>query len=245
MSDSKAKQIVALIGKLFPNDSVRSVLAGPVAKEALGELPAYSGRSDYHISPTTTVNCGAFILAYGTDETQRDPASGRMGAPVILLIERSEKDEAGSPRIGVPGGYVDLDAQESPAAGAVRELGEEIVNSSGEAILTIAPDRLEPVVAGIDYRGNFGNAVSYTGFKVELSQQELKALRTHATRLSNDPVYASAVMEASHGEVGKIALMGVNEMPALKTSRFMHPHECDALQKLAASLRATPPHIAR
>lgn len=236
--EQKARELADRIAELFPDRSLKEALAGPVAKAVLGELPHYSGRKDYQISPTTTANAGAFILAYAQDETRRNPVTGRMGAPVIVMIERSEKTDAGEQRLGVPGGYVDLDKKESPAQGAVRELGEEVLDAAGKPVISPEPSRLEPIVAGIDYRGNFGNAVAYTGFAVELSPAELQSLKDHVSKLAQDPAYASAVTKASNGEISNVLLVDASDIANLSKERFMHPHEYDALQTLGGRLQA-------
>lgn len=246
MSDeSKAQQIAAKIAELFPNLSAKEALAGPIAKAVLGKLPHYSGRKDYQISPTTTANAGAFILAHAYDESRRNPETGRMGAPVVVIIERSELTETGENRIGVPGGYVDLDKKESPAQGAVRELGEEVLDDAGKPVLSLDPNRLEPIVSGIDYRGNFGNAVAYNGFSVELTPPELTSLKAHCGKLQQDQDYAGKVKTASHGETNGVMLLDVARIPELAKDRFMHPHEYDALQKLAEKLLEPAPEKQR
>jgi nucleoside-diphosphate-sugar epimerase len=255
-TDDRAEQVAELIGKLYPGEDKKTVFAGPVAKAVLGALPPYSNRDDYHLYSCTTITAGAFVAAHAQDTSRRDPATGRMGEPVVVMIERSEKDASGEPKVGLLGGFTNLDyvvkngvkdtsRGEQPNEGALREFGEELIGADGKPVVTPDIARLTPLISGIDYRRKISPACAYTGFGLELTPEELETIKTHAQRMHDDPTYTDAVSKASGGEVTKVMVKPLSEAIAMPREQFTHPHEFDAIVKLAEQLKQQQAVISR
>ncbi len=230
-----------MINSAFP-DKNKTEIIQELAKNVLGPLPGYSNRENYQITNVTGLAPGSFLIPYHIDKTQRNTDSGRNGLPMIFMQRRSDKLSIGKGVYGAFGGYTNVDdnpaknsKKEQPNEGAIRELGEEVVNDKGNPVIEPVPSRLKLLCAGNDYRPN--PAVAYTGFSLELDKTEIKALTSHIQKMQTEPNYKTKVQEASHGEVAEIMSMPINEVLKLGKESFAHPHEFDAIQELANQLK--------
>jgi hypothetical protein len=199
---------------------------------------------------TSTV--GSFALCYGNETG----AAGQLrGAdPLVVLIKRGEKGPGGEDRFGALGGYIDLGkektAGEQPIEGMAREVGEEAVNDKGEPVVDLnkrlrtETDLAKLLVSGVDYR-RASLPVTYHGHAVELTTQELTALKLHSQRMETDDVYRAAVLEKSNGEVSDVKLIPLSEAMKLSRDSFTHPHEFDALAKLDEHIKQQQAAIKR
>jgi hypothetical protein len=73
----------------------------------------------------------------------------------------------------------------------------------------------------------------FQGFVVHLTNRDFADVKAHSDRMANDPGYATAVRKASHWEVKEILVRPLRDVIAMRRNQFTHPHEYDALKKLA------------
>ena len=240
MAKGELNHVISHNNRTFTGSDPKELLAGPVAESVLGPLPHYSNRTTHHIHNCTTTTAGAFIAAYAKDSIQREP--------VVVMIERSEKDADGRPKVGLLGGYINLDyvvkngakdnsRGEQPKEGALREFGEELIKGDGRTVISPDISRLNYLISGIDYRREVNPACSYTGFSLTLKPEELQAIKAHAQKMHDDPAYAKAAKEASGGEVANVIITPLSKAIAMTRERFTHPHEFDAIVNLSEQLK--------
>lgn len=189
-----------------------------------------------------TCHAGAFAWGYYEDNTRRDPNTHRMGEVMVVLSRRGkETTEDGLPMYGASGGgYRELGsnhtAGEQPDENAVRELNEETRDDMNKPVLDIAPARLTHVLkVGTDYRKP-QLPVDYVGYALTLSAEEYQAIKQHGERLATDEAYKAKVFKHTNGEVSGYEVMPLSQALQMKPEQFAHPHECEALQKLAQLL---------
>lgn len=232
--------------KHFPGLSTKEIVAGPLANFAYGDLPSYSYLSTHKVTNVESATVGSFVICHSTDLLSHEP--------LIPLIERGEQGPHHEKFFGITGGFTNLNFTragpftqasrlgEQPRQGAVRELGEEMIDAEGKPILTIDPQRLSLLTTGIDYswvpKGQL--CTQYSGFEVKLSAEELKKMQDHISKLQNDPTYRQAVYDRSHGEVRNVCLMKLSDILRMKEDQFFHPQEFEALKQLALRLAQRP-----
>ena len=229
MKQDLKDNLLQALKDLWPDAAPEKILAA--ANNLSNNLPAWSTLDMPEVQTVKTTAVGSFVLCHG-QETGRDTVSGKK-EPSILLIKRSDG------KLGATGGYTDLGgkdkAQEQPKEGAVRELGEEMLNDSGEPILDLEPRRLTLVSSGIDYQQSL--PVSYSGHTAELNSLEFAKVKLHCERLDTDPAYKSAVRGHSEGEVSNADLVPISEIAKMEEKDFAYPHEFAAVKELATKLR--------
>ena len=225
--------IMTAIRQAYPNATAADIKASLTPRflaEAYGKMPGYSTLEAPALHNVKTATVGSFVICHGTDTS----AGATRGEPVIAVIKRGDKG------YGVTGGYTDLGSEktagEQPKQGAVRELGEEALDDNGKPIVSPDSSRLQLIMSGIDYR-NTKLPVNYNGHALELTTQELSALKRHSTRMQNDESYSKVVSEKSGGEVANMQIMPISEVLKLDRESFTHPHEYDAVQLLAEQLK--------
>jgi|GEM_PF-2789891 len=152
------------------------------------------------------VGFGAFIVCYGNDVED--------GQTRMLIMKRGACfKEKGKDGYGVPGGHIDLDkGYEQPADAAARELGEEVIDDQGQAVLgVVAPERLQLIDCGVDYLvgrpGTLHAGCGWAGFRCELTNDEIAKLKAYEKRMHGDAAYLERVREASNQELGNIHLV--------------------------------------
>lgn len=204
------------LARLFPAKSAQDLI-----RELLRlhyPLPKWSTLSEPRVITVKQATVGASLLCHG---------QGR-----IAILTRGETGPNGEPRHGIPGGYTilggDETAGETLEACAVRELGEEVLDDAGRAV--IAPDtgRLALVCSGIDYRTP-ATPLAYHSYHVALTEAECAALAAYETLLQGDPRYREAVERHSDGELRGFAFLPIAQAAVLPRESFTHPHEWDAM----------------
>jgi 8-oxo-dGTP pyrophosphatase MutT (NUDIX family) len=217
----------------FPNLKPTEIVEGPLAELIFGALPPYSGRTTHKMTDVTTATVGSFVLCHAYDSASHED--------VVVVIKHGDEG-MGENKFGVPGGYINLDTEEQPSQGAVRELREEVLDASGTAILDIDPARLSIIKTGVDYRfvEKGGYPVQYNAHHVTLTPEELKLVQDHNARLQTDPAYKTAVMIKSRGEVADVIVMPLSKAASLSPSQFSHPHELEAIRELRSILEKEP-----
>jgi hypothetical protein len=226
----------------FPGEEPKDVLKNKIIP-GIVSLPHYSTLETPVVKVVETAVAGSFAIAYA--ENPENAAD-----PFVIIQRRSEKGKDGAARYGALGGFTnfswrevdgvkDSSRGESPAEGAAREITEEMVDADGKPVIAPAPDRFltrNILAAGHDYRRNFGDVCTYTGYALPLTPEEVKAIDAHIER-TQDAAYAKAATEASHGEVDGILKLKLSEVLVLGKEQFFHPHEFEAVEELAARVR--------
>lgn len=220
------------LAETHPGADPSALLTGKLAEEIFGPIPPYSDREDYQLTNVTTSTQGAFCVPYHQPEIRGVKRGGVEGVEVVLL-ERDETGPNGEPRYGVPGGYLRLKAKEGaagnvgeqPRDGAARKFGEEVCKETGKAVLDVDSSRLEHILEGIDYKEEL--PVGYNGYVVSLSKDEIETIRQHGKGGVED-------MDSNTPHFFVLPLKEALDMPK---ESFTHPHEFDALEKLASHLR--------
>jgi hypothetical protein len=246
MSGHSPPSVLKFIAKHYPGRDPKDVFAKELATEVYGPRPVWSTRDDYQISASTRMNVGNFLIPFHVAHAARNRDRGRHDEVFIVFQKRADKGPRNEDRYGALGGYINADyvahggkvidrsRGEQPEEGALREMNEELVDDQGEPILDIAAARIAHVHASCDYRIRPGTVVQ--GFEVRLTNREFAAVKAHSGRMANDPGYAMAVRQASHGEVNEILVRPLRDVVAMRRNHFTHPHEYDALKKLARRL---------
>jgi hypothetical protein len=246
MSGDSRPSILKFIAEHYPGRDPKDVFAKELATEVYGPRGHWSTRDDYQVSGTTRLDAGNFLIPWYVDPAGRDPDTGRPGEVFVVFQKRADKGPKNEDRYGALGGYINADyvarngkvidrsRGEQPEEGALREMNEELLDDQGKPILNIAAGRLEHLHASCDYRTRPGTLVQ--GFEVSLTGQEFAATNGHSVRMANEPGYARAVRQASHGEVKEILVRPLRDVVAMRRNQFTHPHEFDALKKLARLL---------
>jgi ADP-ribose pyrophosphatase YjhB (NUDIX family) len=201
--------------RLFPGQSALALI-----RELLRlhyPLPAWSTLSEPRVITVKQATVGASLLCHG---------QGR-----IAVITRGETGPKGEPRYGIPGGYVALGGDESAGEtleeGAVRELGEEVLDNEGRPVIVPDAARLKLVYSGIDYRTP-GTPLVYHSYQLALTDAECAVLIEYVAA-SGAQEYREAVERHSGGELKGFRFMLGAEASLLPRESFTHPHEWDAM----------------
>ena len=233
--------IMAAIMEKYPDATgaeIKAALTPEFLAAAYGKLPKWSTLGKPALHDVKTVTVGAFVVCHGTETG----AGAARGEPVVAIIKRTEKGPNGEDRYGVLGGYTNLGSNltigEQPKEGAVRELKEEAIDDQGKPIISPDPSRLARIDMDltIDYRIP-KLPVLFNPNSMELTAQELAALKLHSKKLEEDPDYRAAVREQSDGEVADLKIMPISKVLEMGRESFTHPHEFDTVAALAEQLR--------
>ncbi|MFM9890251.1 MAG: hypothetical protein ACKVOE_06380 [Rickettsiales bacterium] len=189
-----------------------------------------------------TCHAGAFAWGYFADPERIDPITRRRGEIMVVLSRRGkEKAADGEPLYAATGGgYRELGsnhtAGEQPDENAAREMREETVNDEKQPILDIDPARLADVLkVGTDYRRP-QMPVDYVGYALALNAEEYRAIAAHGERMRTDAAYKAAVFKHTKAEVAGYDVMPLSQALQLQPDQFAHPHEQEALLRLAKQL---------
>jgi hypothetical protein len=246
MSGDSPPSVLKFIAEHYPGRDPKDVFAKELATEVYGPRKPWSTRDDYQVSGTTRMDAGNFLIPHYVNSAIRRPAASRQRKVFVVFQKRGDKGPHNEDRYGALGGYLNADyltrdgnvldrsRGEQPEEGALREMNEELLDDQGKPILDIELGRLEHLHASCDYRTRPGTLVQ--GFHVKLTGREFAAVKAHSLRMANEAGYAKAVRRASHGEVKEILVRPLRDIVAMRRDQFTHPHEFDALEKLARLL---------
>ena len=253
---TKQPSIREKLASAFPDEDVDALLHGFLAEAPTLPKPVADGvvansyqRAEWApedfvpvVQIDKTCHAGAFAWGYYADPERIDPITRRRGEVMVVLSRRGKEQAAdGQPLYAATGGgYRDLGsnrtAGEQPNENAVRELREETVNDQNQPVLDIDPSRLTDVLkVGTDYRRP-QMPVDYVGYALALNAEEYRAIAQHGEHIRTDPAYKAAVFEHTHAEVAGYDVMPLSEALKLQPDQFAHPHEQEALQRLAQNI---------
>ncbi len=170
---------------------------------------------------------------------------------VFLSVQGAEYGRNAGKLTATGGGLHDVNEDDDQArAAAVRELGEEVVNARGQAIIKPNPNRLHKEFQSVDIsmllpghdHPEFDIVVA-RNFSVVLGFWDTVRMLLHRTRLIAEPHYAFYAYEHTFATVGnevsgfKVTSLNRALKPKL-FDRLRHAHEKTGLQNIAQRLHA-------